>query len=92
MENGDDFAIKEQMTCETKNVIYLIKCCGCEKTYIGETGMCLKQRMSTHKTHINHAEHRKLAVSHHIFHCARDLEVKFKCMPIYKMPLNCSNE
>ena len=31
------------------NVVYLIKCTGCNKVYIGETGRRLKNRIYEHK-------------------------------------------
>ena len=67
-------------------------CLGCNATYIGEIGQQFNKRMSSHRTHINHAEHRKLQVSDHIFRCpgTQNLTIKFKTCPFFKMPLNCS--
>ena len=31
------FKIKARMNCETMNFIYVLKCTGCHKIYIGET-------------------------------------------------------
>ena len=41
------FKIKEKMTCDTKDVIYLITCNGCGKQYIGET-QSLRERVTLH--------------------------------------------
>ena len=37
VENGDIFHIKTEMTCQTANVVYVIFCRGCGKSYIDET-------------------------------------------------------
>ena len=67
MENGEVFHFQETLTCHTKNVVYAMFCAGCDATYIGETGQPFNKRLSSHRTHINRAEHRKLQVSEHIF-------------------------
>ena len=92
MENGEVFHFQETLTCHTKNVVYAMFCAGCDATYIGETGQPFNKRLSSHRTHINRAEHRKLQVSEHIFQCpgTQSLDIKFKACPFYKMPLNCS--
>ena len=67
---------------------------GCNATYIGETlsetGQHFNEIMSSHRTHINHAEHRKLQVSDHIFRCTgtQNLAIKFYACPFIKMSLN----
>ena len=90
MENGDLFEIQESMNCKTENVVYVMFCMGCQKTYIGETGQKLCSRASEHRCHIRNKEYRSLEVSHHIFECAGHLSIPFKIMPIFKMPLNCT--
>ena len=37
------------MTCDTKNVIYMIQCTLCNKQYIGETKRRLKDRFNEHR-------------------------------------------
>lgn len=69
MENGDLFEIKEQMTCQTRNVIYVIFCNGCNKSYIGETGEQLNKRAGGHQTQIFNESWRALEVCHHISEC-----------------------
>ena len=92
MENGEIFHIRDSLTCQTKNVIYVMFCNGCDATYIGETGQHFNKRLSSHRTGINRSEHRKLQVSDHIYRCpgTQNLTIKFKAAPFFKMPLNCS--
>ena len=40
------------MTCETKNVIYVISCCRCGIQYVGETSQMLRQRMNNHRSRL----------------------------------------
>ena len=90
MENGEIFHIQEEMTCKTKNVVYLLVCNNCQRTYIGETGKGLRYRAGEHRTHINNSTYRKLEVSHHVHECAGHLAIPFRIVPFYKMPLNCT--
>ena len=92
MENRETFYIKENLTCRSQNVIYVMFCAGCDAMYIGETGQPFNKRMDSHRLHINRQEYRKLAVSNHIFNCpgTQNLAVKFRTCPFFKMPLNCS--
>ena len=92
MENGKNFCIQENLSCQTQNVIYVMFCAGCDSSYIGETGQPFNKRQDSHRLHINRQEQRKLAVSHHIFHCpgTQNLDIKFHTCPFYKMPLNCT--
>jgi hypothetical protein len=46
--NGKAFRIKESITCETSNVIYLITCKQCNKQYVGETSRRLGDRLVDH--------------------------------------------
>ena len=90
MEDGEIFTIQQSMNCKTENVVYVLFCNNCPKTYIGETGQKLCTRTAEHRCHIRNEAHRKLEVSHHVFECAGHLPVPFRIMPLYKMPLNCT--
>ena len=90
MENGDRFNIIEKMSCKSRNIIYVIFCMGCSKSYIGETGLILSHRTNLHRSHIRNSNWRQLEVSHHVNECAGHLEIPFKIMPFFKMPLNCT--
>ena len=74
------------MTCSSSNLIYYLKCNGCsDASYIGETGDTLRHRTTVHRQQINTANLRNLAVSKHIWECAKNCCIKFQIMPIFKM-------
>jgi len=84
-KNGKTFKVTTSMSCETKNVIYVIRCCGCQKEYIGETGDFLRKRMTVHRQHINDKNERILFVSEHISECAMSLAPSFSVFPLLKI-------
>ena len=63
---GVNFKVHEDMTCEVKNVIYVMKCRGCGEEYIGETGNFLRKRVTVHNQQIRDPHTRMLRVSGHI--------------------------
>ena len=77
------------MSCEAKNLIYVIKCKGCDEEYIWETGDTLRHRLTVHRQQIRDARVRILYVSNHIANCARFQPVKFTILPLYKMQTDC---
>jgi hypothetical protein len=83
-KNIFNFKIKSYMTCNSLNCIYVMKCCGCSKTYIGETGN-LRLRINLHRDHSN--KNIGLGVSRHIFQCTANIDSvnKFLVMPFYKV-------
>ena len=72
------------MTCETKDVIYLITCNGCWKQYIGET-QSLRERVTLHNEQIKHPQYQHLYVSKHNSRCAYARGIKYKICPIFKL-------
>ena len=46
-------AIKSNLTCNTKNLIYMIQCNRCNLQYIGETKRRLKDRFNEHRRTID---------------------------------------
>ena len=82
---GKTFKAKYSMSCEVKNLIYVIPCGGCHEEYIGETGDTLRHRVTVHKEQIRDASTRMLYASGHIDYCARNQFTKFKIWPLYKM-------
>ena len=64
--NGHDFKINANMTCESKDVIYVITCAGCNEYYIWETSNTLHARVRVHKQHINLPEYRQINLSAHL--------------------------
>lgn len=49
--SGKQLKIKGVISCNTKNVIYMIKC-PCGLAYIGKTRRCLKTRIAEHRSNI----------------------------------------
>ena len=43
-----NFKIHKNVSCDAKNVIYVMKCRGCGDEYIGETGNCLRKGVTAH--------------------------------------------
>ena len=48
---------KQQMTCKSTNLIYMIQCKRCKKQYIGETKRTLRERFTEHKQATNNPSH-----------------------------------
>ena len=87
---GTRFKIHEDnfISCDVKNVICVMKCRGCGKEYIGETGKLLRKRVTVQNQHIRDPKTRMLKVSEHIENCANLLEQKYNIFPFYKMYTN----
>ena len=51
------FNIRQSITCNTKNVIYLIECLTHECSYVGYTTNTMKMRFSNNKAHIKKKKH-----------------------------------
>lgn len=82
---GRKFDVHESMNCEVKNVIYVMKCRGCNEEYIGETGNYLRRRVTVHNQQIRDPKTRMLYVSEHISICAGDMTPPYNIFPFYKM-------
>ena len=50
-----------QLNCDSRNIIYSIKCKKCELAYIGETGNSLRDRFNQHKSDIAHYKNTPVA-------------------------------
>ena len=81
------FQIKENMDCTAQDIIYVIKCSGCNKQYIGETGN-LRDRVRVHKQQIFTPYLRNFYVSHHIAHCSVGKRTPFSITPILQLNRN----
>ena len=75
------------MSCETKNLIYVITCHGCNEFYIGETSTTLRVRIRVHKQQMNHAEYRQIKLSEHLDICGKK---QFSVFPFYKILIDIS--
>lgn len=70
------YTIKQTLTANTENCIYVIKCKHCDIQYIGETGNKIKTRLSQHIYNIrNHRETDTHLVAHFIQHGLDALEI-----------------
>ena len=72
--------INKNLSCKSKNMVYIIDCSECKEIYIGST-RALDTRTSLQKTNIIIEENRKLIVSKQLYQCSRG---KFRIMPIYQ--------
>lgn len=54
----------DTVTCDTKNVIYLLTCKKCSLQYIGETSQSLKQRFGQHRRMIQNSSNDTLVYKH----------------------------
>ena len=85
-ENNEKIYINEEMTCTSRNVIYVLSCSKCHKNYVGETSDLLSMRMNVHRQQIRDINLRNLYVSKHIANCSQnDAEPCFTVMPIMKI-------
>jgi ferredoxin len=82
----EQFIVKYNFSCTTKNVIYVIICNNYKAEYIGESGNELKTRMTVHRQQIRDSNLRTLKVSKHIYTCGKG----FSVYPFYKLHSNAS--
>ena len=68
-ENKKKFKVKAGMSCDVKTVIYVIKCRGCGKNYIGGTTN-LRYRTTVHNQQIRDPGTRKIPLSAHVDTCS----------------------
>ena len=68
------------MSCDTKNVLYVITCPGCQEYYIGETSNSLRACIWVHKQ-MNTPAYRQICLSEHLDVCG---EKRFHVFPFYK--------
>ena len=73
------------MSCDVKNMIYVMKCRGCGDEYIGETGNYLRKRVTVHNQQIRDPRTRMLQVSAHIDTRANNIFPTYYIFPFYKM-------
>ena len=68
-------------------------CGNCKKTYIGETGDILSNRVRVHRQQIDNPSLMNLKVSHHISQCSKHMQKrdKFQMIQIYKIKKDDTN-
>ena len=64
--SGRNFRINTNMSCDTRDVIYVITCPWCNEYYIGETSNTLRSRVRVHRQQINTPEYRQIQLSAHL--------------------------
>ena len=69
------FRINKDLSCNSKNVVYVIECNKRKET------QALNTRISLHKSNCKITKNRKLNVSKHLYECSQD---KFEVMNIYQ--------
>ena len=60
------------MTCDKRNLVYLVICPTCKEEYIGETGIGdskLRDRVKIYRQHSRQSENEKLIVEKHLRTC-----------------------
>ena len=87
---GETRPIKSNLTCDTKNLIYIIQCNRCNLQYIGETKRPLKDRFNEHRRSIDNPNTKSkptTAAEHFLSstnHTANDMQL----IPIEKISSN----
>jgi len=77
-----EFFIKSHINCDSKCVIYLLKCTGCEGEYIGQTTN-LRNRMIVHRQHIKEKT-LNTGLTKHIINCKDNTQKSFLLYPFYQ--------
>ena len=80
------------MDCSSKNLLYVIKCEGCEENYIGQTGNDLRKRMTVHRQQKKDPSTRKIPLSAHLSECAGNKDNYFTLFPFYKLTINATEQ
>jgi hypothetical protein len=75
------FTIKDDMSCVSMEVVYVLVCNGCNKLYIGEMDNAVSLCMNQHCSNANNLLASGLYVSKHL-HAYINLPNKFKMMPL----------
>ena len=68
--------------CTATNIVYLIKCSGCGKEYIGESSN-IRAQVRVHKQQTLDLRLRHLYVNHHIAHCTIGKSTLFQIIPFH---------
>ena len=66
---GKQFFLKRKITCDSRNLTYVLICSTCEEQYIGETiigDSKLRDRVSIYRQHIRQPDHKKRQVEKHL--------------------------
>ena len=78
------FKIRQNLNCNSNNLIYLVECKECEKQYIGQTKRSLRHRTNNHRADIR-SENRSSSVGNH-FKTRKCQYEDFQITPIFQCP------
>ena len=78
--SGKTYTIKVDMNCTVRNVIYVLFCKKCGRSYIGET-VNFRARMNAHRNNSSSEDAAVMEVSRHVFDCG----LGFWSCPLFKM-------
>ena len=80
--NKEEWTIKSKVTCNSKNVIYYLKCKNCITTYIGKTNN-FRKRMNNHISSSNHGNSSN-RFDNHVYKCLGENKTEpfFKIRPM----------
>ena len=67
--------LNEILSCNSKNIIYLVTCNRCKIQYVGETKNMLKTRMNKHRSDIK-CKTSNLHISKHFKHTKKTLKIQ----------------
>ena len=76
------FKIKDRLNCDSSNLIYLLKCKGCNEEYIGQTGRTIRDRLVLYRQHINQPQYCTIFVEKHLRSCGNK---QFSICPFFKL-------
>ena len=64
------FFLKNNFNCDSRNLIYVVICQGCQEEYIHETGCLVKERISVYRQHIRQPQYQQIKVEEHLRFCS----------------------
>ena len=82
-KSNKTFYVKYNMDCSVQNVLYALRCNGCQEIYIGQTGDKLRNRRTVHEQQMRDPSTRQIPLSNHLNTCCNN-EPKFSIFPFYK--------
>ena len=85
------FELKSHMTCDSRNLIYVVICPGCSEEYIGETGIgktTQRDRVRVYRQHIKDEHLQQLKVEGHLRDCGKG---QFKIFPFLQLKSSNTN-
>ncbi len=62
-KNGIAIPLKQNLDCQSKDIVYLIECSNCGIRYVGETSQKLKDRINQHRSDIKRKQYTTVATN-----------------------------